>query len=83
MFQAKKFDPTKFGYTKKGHGFFKEILNDDVTEVHWITLFDKNQAQLYAYNKDDNQFEDIYNTQVRTFETAEELETFIKVFTRI
>ena len=50
----------KRGYIKESYGYKKVTENN----THWITMFEENKLQMYAYYSEDSEFEKIYCTNV-------------------
>lgn len=48
------------GYKKRGYGYKK--VTENVT--HWITLFENNSFQMYAYENEDVRMENVYSTGI-------------------
>ena len=68
------------GYIAQEYGFTK--TTGDI--VHWVTLFDvtNNSLQMYAYHKDDEAMEKVYDTGIISLSSSgcfAELQTLIKV----
>jgi hypothetical protein len=65
------------GYKGKDYGYWKKTKNN----VHWVTLFDNFQIQMYSYSKTDQELNKIYDTGMVTV-TDKMLEVLIGVFIR-
>jgi len=68
---------TQFGYKPKGYGHVR--LSNTIT--HWITFFENNQIQMYAYLTDDDTFEKVYDTGVISV-TPQQLLSLMLVFSK-
>lgn len=63
------------GYEKDHYGYKKTTKEN----IHWITMFDNGQIQMYAYWIEDTECEKIYDTGLVNV-TEDELQTLIKVW---
>lgn len=65
---------TSNGYKEEGYGYKKVTENN----THWITLFDNDSLQMYAYFTEDSECEKEYDTGIVNV-SSDELEILIKV----
>ena len=65
---------TSNGYKEESYGYKKVTENN----THWITLFDNDSLQMYAYFTEDSDGEKEYDTGIVNV-SGDELETLIKI----
>ena len=66
------------GYAKKSYGYTKQTKEN----THWITLFNNNKFQMYAYSTEDCEFDKIYDSGIIGNASKEQLQQLIEVLVK-
>lgn len=67
-----------FGYVAEASGYKKQVEDN----MHWITFFNDNTLQMYAYSDFDSETAKNYDTGTLEDVSEEELKTLIKLFVK-
>lgn len=62
------------GYTKQNYGYVQVTIEN----THWVTLFEDNSLQMYAYFTEDAECDKIYDTGIISV-TESELKSLINI----